>query len=128
MQLFSADATKSWKNHPQKLLRKTQIHFFFLTASSAQTTQTEEFMFQNVAYRPTVYRTGALLGTCSFSCRGAQLVKTFDDYGVYVFLVNLFTGCYHKSFVIVLESEKQVCVSSYLGFAHKLRLQEEVVR
>ena len=25
--------------------------------------QTEEFMFQNVAYRPTVYRTGA--GTCT---------------------------------------------------------------
>ena len=40
MQLFSADATrflknnflptKSWKNNPQKLLRKTQIHFFSL--------------------------------------------------------------------------------------------------
>ena len=50
--------TKSWKNHPQKLLRKTQIHFFFLTASSAQMAQTEEVMFQNVVYRPTVYRTG----------------------------------------------------------------------
>ena len=49
---------KSWKNHPQKLLRKTQIHFFSLTALTAQTAQTEEFMFQNVAYRPTVYRTG----------------------------------------------------------------------
>ena len=47
--------TKSWKNHPQKLLRITQIHFFFLTAWAAQT---EEFMLQNVAYRPTVYRTG----------------------------------------------------------------------
>ena len=47
--------TKSWKNHPKKLLRKTQIHFFYLTA---QTAQTEEFMFENVAYRPTVYRTG----------------------------------------------------------------------
>ena len=42
----------------KKLLRKTQIHFFFLTASSAQMAQKEEFMFQNVAYRPTVYRTG----------------------------------------------------------------------
>ena len=50
--------TKTWKKHPQKLLRKTQIHFFFLTAWAAQTAQTEEFMFQNVAYRPTVYRTG----------------------------------------------------------------------
>ena len=31
---------------------------FFLTASTAQMALTEEFMFQNVAYRPTVYRTG----------------------------------------------------------------------
>ena len=31
---------------------------FFLTASTAQMAQTEEFIFQNVAYRPTVYRTG----------------------------------------------------------------------
>ena len=61
MLLFNADAFfahKKLKNHPQKLLRKTQIHFFFLTAWAAQTAQTEEFMFQNVAYRPTVYRTG----------------------------------------------------------------------
>ena len=48
MQLFSADATifrakmniflptKSWKKHPQKLLRRTQIHFFLFTASTAQ--------------------------------------------------------------------------------------------
>jgi hypothetical protein len=39
---------KSLKNHPQKLLRKTQIHFFSLTAWAAQT-ETEELMFQNVA-------------------------------------------------------------------------------
>ena len=45
------------KKHPQKLLRKTQIHFFPLTAWAAQTAKTEEFMFQNVAYRPTVYKT-----------------------------------------------------------------------
>ena len=41
---------KKLKKHPQKLLRKTQIHFFFLTAWAAQTAQTEEFIFQNVAY------------------------------------------------------------------------------
>ena len=52
--------TKSLKNHPQKLLRKTQINFFFLTAWAAQMAQTEEFMFQNMAYRTTVYRTGAV--------------------------------------------------------------------
>ena len=53
--------TKSRKKHPQKLLRKPQIHFFSLLSWAAQTTQTaqtQEFMFQNVAYRPTVYRTG----------------------------------------------------------------------
>ena len=50
--------TKSWKKHPQKLLRIPQIHFFSLTASTAQMAQTEEFMFQNVAYWPTVYRSG----------------------------------------------------------------------
>ena len=44
------------------LLRNTQIHFFFLTASTAQMAQTEEFMFQNVAYGPTVYKTGVQVG------------------------------------------------------------------
>ena len=38
------------KKNPQKLLRIPKIHFFPLTALTAQTTQTEEFMFQNVAY------------------------------------------------------------------------------
>ena len=73
MQLFSADATiflkkfkfflptKSWKNHPQKLLRKTQIHFFSLLPWAAQMAQREEFMFQNVTYRPTVYKTGVYM-------------------------------------------------------------------
>ena len=54
MQFFSVDptivlkkfkmfvlTTKSWKNHPQKLLRISQIHFFPLTALTAQTAQTD---------------------------------------------------------------------------------------
>ena len=62
MQLFSEDAiefkkkisfflsTKCWKKHPQKLLRKTQIHLIkSLTAWAAKRAQTEEFKFQNVA-------------------------------------------------------------------------------
>ena len=69
MQLFSAHATIfrgffAHKNTVEKTtlksfseVRKTQIHFF-LTAWAAQT---EEFMIQNLAYTPTVYRTG-------FSC------------------------------------------------------------
>ena len=44
--------------HPQKLLRKTKIHLFTLIAWAAQTAQTEGFMFQNVAFKPTVCRTG----------------------------------------------------------------------
>ena len=53
--------TKSWKTHSQKLLRKIQIHFVSLLPRASQMAQTEEFMFQNVAYRPTVYRTGVLV-------------------------------------------------------------------
>ena len=50
---------------PQKVEKTTiqsysefSIHFFSLTAWAAQTAQTEEFMFQNVAKRSTVSRTG----------------------------------------------------------------------
>ena len=46
------------------MLRKTQISFFFLTAWAAETVQTEEFIFQNVAYRPTVYKTGGQSNKC----------------------------------------------------------------
>ena len=45
-------ATKSWKNHPQKLLRSTQ----FFSPIAAQTAQTEESIFQNLAYRATAYK------------------------------------------------------------------------
>ena len=48
--------TKSWKK-PSKVAKST---FFSLVPWAAQTAQTEEFMFQNVAYRPTIYRTGPL--------------------------------------------------------------------
>ena len=37
---------------------KLKSTFFSLLPWAAQTAQTKEFMFQNVAYRPTVYRTG----------------------------------------------------------------------
>ena len=49
--------TKSWKK-PSSC--KLKSNFFFLTDWVAQTAQTEGFMLQNVAYRPTVYRTGAV--------------------------------------------------------------------
>ena len=76
MQLFSADPTilliffkmfvlttkkkKKKKKKNQKLLRIPLIHIFSPTALTAQTAQTEEFMFHNVAYWPTEYRTGIL--------------------------------------------------------------------
>ena len=43
---------------PQKVAQKNSNPLFFLTALTAQTAQIEEFMFQNVAYRPTVHKTG----------------------------------------------------------------------
>ena len=49
--------TKSWKKHAQKSLRYTPF-FSSLLPWATQTAQTEEFMFQNMAYRPTVYKTG----------------------------------------------------------------------
>ena len=71
MQLISAEATMfskkfKKKNFAHKKLKKTTLKScseklkstFFLTASTAQMAQTKVFMFQNVAYRPTVYRTG----------------------------------------------------------------------
>ena len=69
--LFSAEPTifsknfkkffvhKKLKKPPTKVAQKNSNPLFFLSASTAQMAQTEEFMFQNVAYRPTVYRTGA---------------------------------------------------------------------
>ena len=61
MQLFSADAAifffanKKMKKPPSKVAQKHSNRHFF---PYCQTAQTEEFMFQNVAYRPTAYRTG----------------------------------------------------------------------
>ena len=74
IQLFSADATvlfrkkmptKSWKKTSQKLLRNIQKHFLHFCPELpkpglAKMDHTEEFMIQNVAYRPTVYKTGGL--------------------------------------------------------------------
>ena len=56
-----------YKNGPQKVEKITlkscsEILFFSLLVPwAAQTAQTEEFMFQNVTYRPTVHKTGVLL-------------------------------------------------------------------
>ena len=41
-----------------KVAQNSSNPLFFLTALTAHTVQTEEFLFQNVAYRLTVYRTG----------------------------------------------------------------------
>ena len=46
------------KKPPSEVAQKNSNSFFSLTASTAQIAQTAKFMFQNMAYRPTVYRTG----------------------------------------------------------------------
>ena len=53
-------ALKKLKKPPSKVAQKNSNPLFSLTASTAQMAQTEEFIFQNVAYRPTVYRTGVV--------------------------------------------------------------------
>ena len=45
---------------PSKVAQTNSNPLFFLTAWAAQMAQTEEFMFQNMAHRTTVYRTGAV--------------------------------------------------------------------
>ena len=78
MQLFSADgpmffffkliffAHRKLKKLLSKVAQNSSSPFFFLTD---QTDKTEEFIFQNVANWPTVYRTGIIgrkssIGTC----------------------------------------------------------------
>jgi hypothetical protein len=69
MQLLSVKATifskkkfvfsqKKLKKPFAKVAQKTSNPLFSLLPEAAQTAQTEEFMFQNVAYRPNVCRTG----------------------------------------------------------------------
>ena len=53
---------KKLKKPPSKVAQKNSNPLLFSSLPcAAQTAQTEEFMFQIVAYRPTVYRTGALV-------------------------------------------------------------------
>ena len=47
---------------PSKVAQKYSI---FFSPIAAQMAQTEEFMFQNVAYKRTVYKTEALYWICS---------------------------------------------------------------
>ena len=50
--------TKSWKS-TLKICSEFLKSTFFLTALTAQIDQTEEFLYQNVAYWLTVYKTGS---------------------------------------------------------------------
>ena len=75
MQFFSADATiiflfahNKFKKPPLKVAQKNSNPLFFLNASTAQMAQTEEFMFQNMAYRPIVYKTGGLKQVFKVTC------------------------------------------------------------
>ena len=52
--------SKSWKNHLKKLLTLAEIPSFQKFLFYCPTAQMAEVMVQNVAYRATVYRIGAL--------------------------------------------------------------------
>ena len=56
-------ALKKLKKSPSKVAQDNSNPLFSLTTWAAQTAQTEEFMFQNVAYRPTVYKLGLFIFT-----------------------------------------------------------------
>ena len=59
--------TKSWKNHPQKLLRRTKIHFFFsLLPTQPKWPNEKNSCSKMCPYRPTVYRTGKGTLKCNF--------------------------------------------------------------
>ena len=78
--------TKSWKNHPQ-------IHFFpkYLTAQMAQT---QELLFQNVAYWLTIYRTGTVTNQFWICCMNYYLLSeiylllNFELSHQYLFLID----------------------------------------
>ena len=59
----------------------------FLSALLPLAAQTEEFMFQNVAYRQTVYRTG-LIYNKKFSKKNYRS-KAFRKYGLIIWTHNL---------------------------------------
>ena len=71
-------STKSWKKPPSKVTQNSSNLLFSLTALTAQTAQTEEFIFQNVAYWPTVYRTG----------------NNFNDFN----LIQCYISCFYPDF------------------------------
>ena len=58
--------SKSWKNHLKKLLTLVEIPSFQKFFITAQTAKMADFMFQNMAYRATVYRTGILSKSWEF--------------------------------------------------------------
>ena len=84
MQLFSADDTVFFKEyffHPQKLLRNIRNTQFFFTLSYQNGPKRRIHVFQNVAYRPTVYKTGVFAHCigCHFKIRMAILQARIND-------------------------------------------------
>ena len=73
------------KKPPSKVAQNSSNPLFSLTALTAQKAQTEEFMFKNVAYRPTVYKTGEIT---SWSGDGARKALLFHNVCDPVFLAN----------------------------------------
>ena len=71
--------SKSWKNHLKKLLTLAEIPSFQKFFITAQTAKMADFMFQNMAYRATVYRTGVNLRMIFWCLQIFQKVNLFFD-------------------------------------------------
>ena len=115
---------KSCKKISSKEAKKYSNWFFSLLPWPAQMTQTEEFIFQNVAYRPTIYKTGVRLEKCT------QLKRYMRDYDICQkspFCLLYPSTIYGSLFQDLSKSFKQKYVfHSWKSFQKELHLPFEV--
>ena len=82
------------KYHSKVGKQYSKVIFFVLLPWTVQAAQTEEFMIQNVAYRPTVYKTGTITAqshthTHQENKFGSTFMANIDLYGI---LMNVITA------------------------------------
>ena len=100
--------SKSWKNHLKKLLTLAEIPSFQKFSYSAQTARMAEFMFPNVVYRATVYRTGVVVCT-SFSLEEQSLHTMKNGIKVFLFKLSKMEFLQEKAFNEILLWRNAMC-------------------
>ena len=79
----------------------TQIHFF---SWATQTALTEEFMFQNAAYRPVVYRTG----TFKKFLKSPSSIYNWSVSRILEHKLSKFYGSYGRIIVLSMSNDLQM--------------------